>query len=500
MLVVAMVCGALVPACSDDGGSGGEARDAEPTSASVSVSTTTPVERPDGPAAELSEELTGGGGPFVAAAAAGGLPEGWVEQEYVASGSAGSYNPIGELDAEGTWTFEEADGAPYRTRVLVRRPADPQDFSGTVIVEWLNVSSGLDANPEWASMQEEILRQGHAWMGVSAQLIGVAGGPVLVSPPGVGDLAGKGLVNLDPQRYGTLQHPGDGYSFDIFTQVARAVRGGAPAMGDLEAERVLAAGESQSAIALTTYYNGVQPLTEAFDGFFVHSRASVALPLVGPGEYADLAGSIGTTPTRLRTDLAAPVLTLQSEGDVVGVLDSVAVRQPDDEHHRLWEVAGTAHADTHLVGPLVDSIDCGVPINDGPLHLVAKAGLRALEDWVRDGTAPPEADRLELLDGATPLLERDDDGIAVGGIRTPPVAVPLDVLSGEPGPSSELFCLLMGSTTPLPAERVAELYPSTEEYEQLYAESAEETVDAGFALEDDREALDAYSEPARVAG
>jgi hypothetical protein len=47
---------------------------------------------------------------------------------------------------------------------------------------------------------------------------------------------------------------------------------------------------------------------------------------------------------------------------------------------------------------------------------------------------------------------------------------------------------------------VAELYPSTEEYEQLYAESAEETVDAGFALEDDREALDAYSEPARVAG
>ena len=55
---------------------------------------------------------------------------------------------------------------------------------------------------------------------------------------------------------------------------------------------MIAAGESQSAIALVTYYNGVQPLTRAFDGFFVHSRGGMTLPLVAPGAAADLALAI----------------------------------------------------------------------------------------------------------------------------------------------------------------------------------------------------------------
>ena len=50
--------------------------------------------------------------------------------------------------------------APYRTRVLVRMPADPADFSGTVVLEWLNVSGGADANPEWAGIHEEVIRAG----------------------------------------------------------------------------------------------------------------------------------------------------------------------------------------------------------------------------------------------------------------------------------------------------------------------------------------------------
>ena len=114
-----------------------------------------------------------------------------------------------------------------------------------------------------------------------------------VSGPGT-DAAGKGLKAIDPARYGSLEHPGDGFSFDIFTQVARAVRAGR-GLGGLQPQRLIAAGESQSAFALVTYYNGVQPLTHAFDGFFVHSRGAVGLPLVGPGKYADIAGAISGT-------------------------------------------------------------------------------------------------------------------------------------------------------------------------------------------------------------
>ncbi|MEW6271454.1 MAG: alpha/beta hydrolase domain-containing protein [Thermodesulfobacteriota bacterium] len=233
-----------------------------------------------GPAADLAEELTGGSGPFIGEAVSPRLEDfGYVQREYVAAGTASSYRAVGALGADGRWTFEPELEAPYRTRVLVRRPADAADFSGTVIVEWLNVSGGVDAGPDYTSLEEEIVRRGHAWVGVSAQLIGVEGGPVLVIAPGAEGLAGRGLKGLDPARYGSLAHPGDGFSFDIFTQAARALRAG-DGLGGLRPDVVLAAGESQSAIALVTYYDGVQPLTGAFDGFLVHSRASVGLPLV----------------------------------------------------------------------------------------------------------------------------------------------------------------------------------------------------------------------------
>lgn len=497
-LVVAAALAAALVGCAED----------EPTTeaatttstAGASTTSTTAVERPDGPSADLSEELTEGGDPFIGSATGLEVPDGYVQHEYVAAGTATDYVAEGELTADGEWTLRTDSTADYRTRVLVRRPEDPAAASGTVIVEWLNVSGGLDANPDYASLEEEIVRQGHTWVGVSAQLIGISGGPVLVAPEGFEDIVGKGLVAIDPERYGTLEHPGDGYAYDIFTQVATAVRAGDPAFGGEAPDVVLAAGESQSAIALTTYYNGVQPLTLAFDGFLVHSRAFAALPLVAPGEYADLAGSMVTTPEPvvLRSDLDAPVLELQAEGDVIGLLNSVAARQDDTDTFRLWEVAGTSHADVHLLGAVADTLDCGVAINDGPLHLVAKAAIRALDTWVRTGEAPPEAPRMEVTEGDDPQNVRDDDGIALGGIRTPLVDVPVDVLSGEPGPSESLICILMGSTTALPDDRIAELYSSSADYEEQFAASADEAIEAGFVLEEDRAALLDYAQPDRI--
>jgi len=454
---------------------------------------------PAGPAADVSEELTPASAAFIGESSPPDLAAaGYVQHEHVAAGTATSYAAVGELTADGRWTFEPDGSADYRTRVLVRRPADPDAFSGTVVVEWLNVSGGVDANPDWTSLAAELTRRGHAWVGVSAQLIGVAGGPVLVIAPGAEGIAGRGLKALDPARYGSLQHPGDGFSFDIYTQVARALRADPTLLGGRTAERVIAVGESQSAIALVTYVNGVQPLTRAFDGFFVHSRALVGLPLVGPGEYADLASGFGAVPAILRTDDPAPIVELQAEGDVVGVLSSVSVRQPDDPTFRLWEVAGTAHADAFLLGPLANATDCGAPVNEAPLHLVVKAAFAALERWVRGGEAPPEAPRIEVTSGAPVAIVRDPDGIARGGIRIPPVDVPVDVLSGAPGPNPDLLCILLGSTTPLPPTRLAELYPSRASYEQRYAASTDATIAAGYVLADDRATLLAHADPARI--
>jgi hypothetical protein len=454
---------------------------------------------PPGPAAEIARPLRGGNGVFIGSPIPVNLRRaGYVQREYAASGTATSYTETSPLSGDGNWSFAPGDSAPYRTRVLVRRPADPARFSGTVVVEWLNVSGGVDADPEWATTHEELIRRGDAWVGVSAQRIGIIGGPVRVRVHGPGaENAGKGLRAIDPARYGSLDHPGDGFSFDIYTQVARAVRSGS-GMGGLRPKHLVAAGESQSAFALVTYYNGVQPLTRAFDGFFVHSRGAFALPLVAPGAYADIAGSIAGTPTRFRGDQEAPVLDVQSESDVTSVLSSYKARQPDSDRFRLWEVAGTAHADAHLIGSTSANIDCGVPINDGPMHVVAKAGLRALTTWMEKGKAPPPAPRLEVAAGPPPEIQRDGDGIALGGIRTPPVDVPVAALSGAPGPNPSTICLLLGSTTPLPEARLGELYRSRDAYLRKYRAAVDAAVKSGFVLPEDRAALLAFAEPSRI--
>ena len=79
------------------------------------------------------------------------------------------------------------------------------------------------------------------------------------------------------------------------------------------------------------------------------------------------------------------------------------------------------------------------------MHFVLQCAFDALDRWVRDGSAPPSAARLDA-DGDGRLV-RDELGIACGGVRTPWVDAPTAVLSGlgQPGDMTELF----GTTRPL---------------------------------------------------
>src|SRR6201987_883189 len=94
---------------------------------------------------------------------------GYTEQEFLLSGTADSYRLAAGRAPDGQWTGVRDNSAPFTSRVLVRQPANPADFSGTVVVEWLNVSGGLDAAPDWMLTHTHLLRRGHVWAGVSAQ-------------------------------------------------------------------------------------------------------------------------------------------------------------------------------------------------------------------------------------------------------------------------------------------------------------------------------------------
>ena len=114
------------------------------------------------------------------------------------------------------------------------------------------------------------------------------------------------------------------------------------------------------------------------------------------------------------------------------------------------------------------------------------------------GTPPLHAPRIDVTPGKTPTIMRNADGIALGGIRTPPVDVPVSALSGVPGPNPSTICLLLGSSKPFTAARLAQLYPSQAVYMQKFTADVDATIKAGFALSDDRAAMLGFAEPQKI--
>jgi hypothetical protein len=432
---------------------------------------------------------------------------GYQEEEFLVTGTASSYSLRDERGENGHWDVEAAAEAPYRTRILVRRPLDPGHFSGTVIVEWNNVSAGIDGSPDWGLLHRHLVARGHAWVGVTAQKAGVDGG---------GITEGIHLKILAPERYESLEHPGDAWSFDMYSQAADLLRRPAeenPLGGGLVPERVVAAGESQSAACLVTYINAIDRHAQVFDGYLVHGRPGIGVTIDGqfrptaPGSDLDeVTRAIAAGGECIRDDIRVPVLVFQSETDVI-LLGGGHVKQRDTDRIRVWELAGASHADTYIAGagihddgqlsaerlaelmrPTTNLLigKTETPINSGPQHhYVGHAALAHLVRWVGGGEPPPIAGRL-AVDSDLSGFELDADGIACGGIRTPWVDVPTAVLGGL-GQSGESFAFLFGRTEPFDEAALSTRYPGGKtEYLERFTAALDATIAGGFLLEEDR--------------
>jgi hypothetical protein len=429
--------------------------------------------QPEPPAPTLAGPITGGTGQDLPATQ--DLSSvGYVEEEYFIAGEATAYAMTSEATSDGMWSVEPDDSAAYTTRLIVRRPSDPAEFSGTVVVEWLNVALGFDFDGEWNYTVGEVLREGHAYVGVSAQQVGV-----------------DYLIDSDAERYGELRHPGDRFSWDIFTQAAVALLNpdGLATLGDRVPERLIASGFSLGAGFLVTYVDAIQPLVDVYDGFLLtDGNAFVDTELVSLAE-----------PTFVRQDLRSPVLIFRTEFGAYA-----PDRQDDSDTVRTWEVAGVSHVDQHLVDAsrFADDparsgfVDCGgAVINDGPHHQIAQAALHHLVTWADGGPPPPSAARIAVTEGDPPAIERDEHGIAVGGVRSPLVDVPVATLTAEPasdGPGPT--CPASGATIPFDAATLAELYSTREDYVSAFTESADAAVEAGFLLRPDADEMIADAE------
>jgi hypothetical protein len=430
--------------------------------------------------------LTGGKHPSVAGTAFPLSLIGYTQAEYALSGRARAF----ERTLAGLNPVEEAE---FVTRIIVYRPTESATFNGTVWIEWLNVSGGLDAAPGWIFTHKELVRRGAAWVGVSAQQIGVEGGVGLVG------MRSPGLIGSDPSRYGGLRHPGDRFSYDMFSQASAVVRSAAGTILDgLPIERVIATGDSQSAFRLTTYVNDIDPLSELLDGFMVHARGATGAPL---DDEADPRAVLRGDPVFFREDLRVPVLCVEAETDLIN-LGYLSSRQDDSEMLTCWEIAGASHADiyTFVVGPIdtgqlsieklarawlpvteIFGMKLDKPVNTGPQHYVRSSAVSQLERWVRGGSRPSGSPRLEIREGA---FVTDDVGNVRGGIRTPHVDVPVSTLSGL-GNGGHPISFLCGCTVPFATSQLRDLYSSPADYLKRFRSATESALEAGFLLADD---------------
>jgi hypothetical protein len=427
---------------------------------------------------------------------------GYRESEFFFSGTATAYTPKVPLTSDGKWSVQPGAQTPYKSRVIVLQPANPAKFNGTVVVEWFNVTSGFDAGVDWSFGHDEMIRSGDVYVGVSAQAVGV-----------------NQLKTSNPGRYGSLVHPGDSFSYDMFSQAGMAVRDlASQLLPGLHPKTVIADGESQSAFRLTTYVDAVAPLVNVFDGYLIHSRGGGSAPLSQAPQAA-----INTPSTVfIRDDLTVPVLNLQTETDVLGPLAFFPARQPDNGMFRLWEVAGTSHVDSYLTlqeslqddnswgsdltqfatmtsppsgltvtlpsGPLV--LSCPGNLNTGEHHYVYQTALDDLIRWARAGIAPPHMARFEVdTSGAQPSYRLDQNGNVLGGVRTPAVDAPIATISGLPVAGAPSFCIFFGQTHPFTPSKLSALYPTHADFVHAWDKAVEHDLHAGSLLPADAQHL-----------
>jgi hypothetical protein len=399
---------------------------------------------------------------------------GYVAEELFLAGTATAYRSATELTPDGRWDLEPDGTADFRTRVLVVRPSDPAASNGTAVVSWLNVTAGY----ELGTADDDELLSGYTWIGVSAQKVGIDG-----FPPDAPRYRGRQapmphLKAWDPERYGSLVHPGDRYSFDLFSQAGRAARDG-KLTGPVRIERVIATGASQSGARLTSYANGVHPLDPVFDAF---------VPTITGGwgtRFEEVAGG-GTSAedlarrmlrTKLRDDLDVPVLVVNSECEAVAMYPT---RRPDGDRFRFWEVAGAPHV--VAVAPPETPREAGRIDNPLTYRPVLSAGFRAVHRWLTEGVAPPSMPRIEMAEPGS--IVRDALGNAVGGVRLPEMAAPIAEYHGRDDDAAGLLTLY-GWARPFDHDELRRLYGSRQAYADAFRTGVAALVDAGGLRKED---------------
>jgi hypothetical protein len=281
-----------------------------------------------------------------------------------------------------------ANGQPYKTRFVIRKPSNNSAFSGLLLVEPMHPS-------------------GSAHMFEYTSIYTMSSGHIAV------DILTGGLqqvVDHNKERYKDFSVQG-GQANDILAQVGALLKSknSSNPLAALPVRKMIFAGTSATAGTLIQYLPAhavyrTPDMQRIFDGFMPTSNGATIAP----------------------TDV--PMVHVPTLHEVRGA--NITSRQDGDEpgnQYRVYEFAGIGHVDSRDNVRLHPN-PCKYPNSNFPVQAYMSVALHHLFQWVDKGVVPPRADRVwkdrnESNDGSQMAL--DEQGNARGGVRNPYVDVPI---------------------------------------------------------------------------
>jgi hypothetical protein len=351
-----------------------------------------------------------------------------------------------------------AQGQPYKTRIVVRKPSSNSKFSGLVLLEAMH-PSGSAHMFEFTSIYS--MTSGHA--------------AVEIQPTG-----GLALVMAsNPERYKDFQATG-AQTNEIIAQVGALMKSkdkSSPFAGQT-VRRIVLGGTSATAGTLIAYLPAhmiyrTPDMQRIYDGFMPTSNGSVIRQVDVPLIHV---------PTMHEVQNAN--ITTRPDGDAPG------------DQYRLYSFPGMGHVDSRdnvrlLPNPCANSLDTF------PAQAYMSVALHYLYQWVDKGIAPPKADRVVKEGNAVAL---DARGNWKGGIRTPYLDVPVAkyaapnrgaaTLPANPSAyvaqngqrGADQMCGLSAYQVDFTKEELKQLYGNKKTYKNNFEKRLSELEKAGWSL------------------
>jgi hypothetical protein len=362
-----------------------------------------------------------------------------------------------------------ANGKPYSTRIVVRKPLSNARFSGLVMVEAMH-PSGAAHMFEFTS--DYTMSSGHIAVEVVTNF--------------------TELLAQNKERYSALSIAGDQVS-EVLAQAGALIKSkkaGTP-FASVTVRKMVMAGTSATAGILSTYLNGhmvyrTPDMQRIYDGFLPMSTGNTIRQIDVPLIHV---------PTM--TEIVSPNVTARADGDAPG------------DQFRLYQFAGMAHVDSR------DSVrfkpdPCLFPPSQFPVQAYMAVALHHLYEWVDKGKVPPRAARITVdrnTDNDGSPMTLDENGNARGGIRNPYVDVPVVSFNVPNYPANppisnpskwiadhgagapQTMCRLAGYQLALSKDRLKKLYGDKKTYLERVRTNVMEMEKAGWSLPVYRETI-----------